>query len=240
MTYGWNALNIATVLKFSFPAALLLIAALFGFDSHEEFDSLRAGVATISWPKADGVITFARIEPADWRTRERGQVHINYTYDVGGRAYHCSQIAFRSTLNNPTNNMKLLAAVEKSFQIGSHHKVFYSPDNPINAFLIPGIDEQGLSTKSVDYLLAPCYVFVSCCLWGFVNDNLAQRLRLNNKRLFNVASIAGLLVGAVITAALSGPIMKKMIYEIQVPVASRLQVSPEGYTLGQTKTVIPF
>ncbi len=136
--------------------------------------------------------------------------------------------------------MKLLAAVEKSFRVGSHHQVIYSPDNPMDAFLIPGIDEQGLSTKSVDYLLASCYVFVSFCLWGFVRNNLAQRLRLNNKRVFNVASIAALLVGAVITANLSSPVMKRLCYEIQVPVASRLQISPEGYTLGQTKTVIPF
>jgi hypothetical protein len=100
--------------------------------------------ATESWPKTTGVITESSVQ-SEWVRAGSGREYIVspkvvYEYQVEGRKYHCSNLAYIE--NNSANANSAQRKAEK-YPVGQPVEVHYNPRNPEYAILKVGDPTNG-------------------------------------------------------------------------------------------------
>jgi len=98
------------------------------------------GVLSLSWPKADGVITQSRNMPV---YRSIG-VDIGYRYATGGQTYSGGRFRFQFALTERHMRSRDVQSILGRYQVGEHVKVAVNPGNPADSVLEPGPDIDSL------------------------------------------------------------------------------------------------
>ena len=97
---------------------------------------------SLQWPAVSGKILQCRQESHHWRST-RYWVDVTYTYTVNGREYVGHRIAPWSVDLEELNNSDRPSTFAAAHPVGSHVYVYYEPEHPDNAVLLPGPDEVG-------------------------------------------------------------------------------------------------
>ncbi len=125
--YGWLTLAVA------FAAAAVVVAAFYGADVWHGGRSRR-------WPRTEGIVRESDL--VYYHGPKSGDTHapyVGYDYTVGGRAYEAERVGF-ADVRERGDPAEHLARVRASYPVGSAIDVFYDPDAPARACLVPGID----------------------------------------------------------------------------------------------------
>jgi len=111
-------------------SALGLIALLLG--SYQIIVANRS----LAWPSTLGKVARAYVAPYGGNARGYYRTVVTYTYEVGGRIYQSHQLAIVESYTNQLNEAQ---AMVSHFSSGSTVTVYYNPDDPSNAVLMPGL-----------------------------------------------------------------------------------------------------
>jgi hypothetical protein len=103
----------------------------------------RTAYETKQWPTTTGVVVWTQLRsvPSGFG---KVQVSIAYEYRVGNSIFHSTQ-AYPAPVS-PSLYRKKAEALVAGFPIGGTATVFYSPTNPQNAVLLPGITSQHVAS----------------------------------------------------------------------------------------------
>jgi hypothetical protein len=96
--------------------------------------SVYEGYVSKTWPQANGTIQQSRIDSS---TSSKGSTYypsIIYIYTVGGQSYHNSRIGTRGAWNFETSRQ-----IVDANPAGSQRPIYYSPSNPGQSMLVPGL-----------------------------------------------------------------------------------------------------
>jgi hypothetical protein len=104
--------------------------------------ALYKGYKSRNWPEAEGLIVASEVEE-EWRSGKEGghmiyKPTVCYRYVIQGRT-------FTGTCISPSHHdagMSLrswAANTCERYSAGSHHRVYYDPDNPADSVLEPGV-----------------------------------------------------------------------------------------------------
>ncbi|MEE4178634.1 MAG: DUF3592 domain-containing protein [Bacteroides sp.] len=90
-----------------------------------------------SWPSTEGTITKSEVET--WMKDGKTQYGalIAYTYQVEGKAHISHQVGVNSTSSN--SNMSAVKSLVQEYPVGTMVDVYYDPEVPDSAALIPGV-----------------------------------------------------------------------------------------------------
>ena len=121
------------LLTFGVSAAILIAGLAL---SVLAYNLLRDGFASSGWPTAEGKVLSSSIsQDENSNGDETYMPHVEYTYVVNGNTYTSTQIQF---FPESSENERDAASVTNKFREGKTVPVYYYPDNPGNAVLIPG------------------------------------------------------------------------------------------------------
>lgn len=119
----------------SFCLVVLAIGLVFFIGS---WNALKDGLASPGWTQTRGEIVSSRVSEnrgSDNRDSTYS-ADVKYTYRVEGKEYTSYNVQFG---NAADSNANITEGIVRRFPAGSLVTVYYAPDNPSNAVLIPGL-----------------------------------------------------------------------------------------------------
>ena len=100
------------------------------------YNLLHDGFASASWPTAEGKVLSSSISQGENDNGDETYMpHVQYTYVANGKTYTSTQIQF---FQESSENSRDASAITTTFNEGKTVTVYFAPDNPANAVLIPG------------------------------------------------------------------------------------------------------
>jgi hypothetical protein len=95
---------------------------------------------TLSWTLAEGRIVDANYQEFASRRSERGaaELRLSYTYNVEGRTYRSDQITRGSKIYR--READRVSSLAKQFQVGDIAMIYYNPNRPNEAVVLPGVN----------------------------------------------------------------------------------------------------
>lgn len=123
-------------------AALVLVVIALAALPWMTYRQLRDAVHSPSWPTTRGTVVVSSVD-REWNAREGEHyydLHIWYTYVVGGREYRGTAVTFGRHRAGPDYMYRIKA----KYPIGSSVSVYYDSRDPSRAVLEPGLDRTGL------------------------------------------------------------------------------------------------
>lgn len=106
----------------------------------------RDGPLSLTWPRTPGRITKSNIVEAISHTGKPASESIRYAYDVSDKSYSGQDV----TLIDGAYDLHTAA---QRYQVGQTVEVYYDPENPFRAVLIPGTDNQIFGRGPIGELL---------------------------------------------------------------------------------------
>ncbi len=218
--------------KAKFSTILLGCVALYlgssGFSElGGDLAEVKNAAESVNWPSADAVITnsiFSTIKRGKHTTNYGAELAYNYTVD--GAPMSGMKSAFFEALDRNETEEKA-QAILKHYPKGSHHKVFYSPNNKKQAVLVPGVDKSDVRFGSILKLSST----VMLILLAVINYFALKFPRTVTNRLITFFCS---FVVCVIAFFVSDKINDSVVAS-NVPVQSALRVEEDGYYLGEKK-----
>ena len=105
-----------------------------------------------TWPTTEGEIINSKIKQKDKRSFEPD---VEYTYYVNGKMYY-SKVIMSSQPHKEHEVRDLL----KKYPVGGKVTVYYHPEKPKNALLIPGITAKNIIFSLVNIVVLGTGIFV--------------------------------------------------------------------------------
>ena len=98
--------------------------------------SIWNGKASQGWPTTQGVILSSRVDYRESpKTGKTYEAEVIYKFTVEGQLYKASRVAYESNLSDP----KVAEGIVNKYPPGAVVAVYYSPKNPHNCVLEPGV-----------------------------------------------------------------------------------------------------
>jgi hypothetical protein len=121
--------------------------------------------ASQTWPSVPGQIVTSEVRhstsSSDGHSSTTYSPHIEFTYTVNEQTYQGKHIGFGLTIS--TSSISDARKMVYRFAVGSTHKVFYNPQNPVEAVLERKIENSGSALlMAILFLL----VGIGACLFG--------------------------------------------------------------------------
>lgn len=117
--------------------ALLALSLLFllggGWGSARAWEDVQRGLASAEWPSARGEIVESRLRKG--RKGPRKRLTLRYRYAAAGFQEHGSRIGFFHGLWGPSSPRRDV----RRYPVGQEVEVRFSPDDPSQAVLEPGV-----------------------------------------------------------------------------------------------------
>ena len=132
------------------------------------YNKFKLGRASLTWPAVEGEITVSHVVKDRRDSKDYYTPVVNYKYRVGETEYIGSRIAADSL--RTTHSYRTTKILE-DFPMGARVPVYYSPENPENTILIPGVQ------KMTYYLLAAaaaCLFFAVMVLISLIKNVKGQ------------------------------------------------------------------
>ena len=151
--YRKNRCGRATVLELALALGVVLVLAM----SMGDVQIAARGLASLSWPRAQGRIVISGIEAESFgKNLYVYRPYIVYAYQVNGAVYRSRTVAVARLAGGKTSR-----ALADRFGQGAEAPVYYDPKNPSASVLVPGVPQE-IKARVLWWGLAAMTGF--CCL----------------------------------------------------------------------------
>ena len=137
---SWLAFSISTL------GISILLVGIYRVDSAER---------TQAWPSTSGQVISAYVAPYGGNSRGYYRTVVIYKYEVAGRAFESKRL---SVVESYTNKPTEANAVANRFSPGLWVTVYYDPESPASAVLLPGL--QGTIWEKYGTAIVGGFMFV--------------------------------------------------------------------------------
>jgi len=122
------------------------------------FPPLQYGYESKSWPKTTGTITLSEVE--SWMKDGNSQydARLDYSYTVNGKKYNSTKLNTGGTYSG--SSMSKAKEIVGEYPKGKTVDVFYDPEVPESAALIPGIPVKDIAVGAFSLLFFFIGLFV--------------------------------------------------------------------------------
>lgn len=214
-----------TLIMFIVIGAFLCFAGIFGLSDDEK--QLQYAASSINWPSTEAVIETNKITVEPDRLAKNASTYksdFKYHYQVGGKEFKSSKIAFGVDFLKPTDDAVL--NWQTIYKTGTRHKVYYDRKDPSVAVLLPGV-EVSYELKGAGALFLGLYLIIA----SVVSLTAAKRLEARNGLYLRL--LTGLSLAFCSPVLFYGQQWQHEFLRKKVDPQSYLLVEKNGYRLGE-------
>lgn len=207
----------------------------FGWTGFQDLDAdlkhVQSMAASVDWPTTEGVIVESKLD--SWKEKDGDSTYslsVAYEYDVNGEKHRSDRISNETILDKYMSDGTEANNRAAVYKVGSKHRVFYQPDHPATAVMVPGVDPAEVTVKSFINVLFSVMLFLFAIIFG-VGYGVGRDVDSVRRRLV----IIGLSILTASVCLIVGAILKCDLVRSKIPAKSIVWIDTDGYWIADKK-----
>ncbi|MCA9802210.1 MAG: DUF3592 domain-containing protein [Cyanobacteria bacterium HKST-UBA02] len=200
-------------------------------DLDADLKHVQSMAASVDWPTTEGVIVESKLD--SWKEKDGDSTYslsVAYEYDVNGEKHRSDRISNETILDKYMSDGTEANNRAAVYKVGSKHKVFYQPDDPATAVMVPGVDPAEVTVKSFINVLFSVMLFLFAIIFG-VGFGVGRDVYSRRRRFV----VIGLSILTASVCLIVGALFQRDLVCSKIPAKSIVEIGTDGYWIADKK-----